>query len=121
MIDSDGRHVGNNVASSAADLFAANDRPIIRYPVEEWDGLVVCLRAPSMATVLAITELEPVALVLALFEAALVDPDGAPLLDADGVEKLFAEKSPTAIGEITQKLHEISGLSEDAEATAEGN
>ena len=118
---------GRNVASSAADLFAADDRPVIRYPVEQWGGLVVCLRAPSMATVLAISELEAskersaeLRQVSALFEAGLVNPGGDQMLDADGVNRLFAEKSATAMTELAKKLRAISGLSED-EATSEGN
>ena len=121
QIDSDGRTV-RTVASSAEDLFAADDRPVIRYPVEEWGGLVVCLRAPTMATVLSIGKVEGAEEQVArLFEVGLVDPAGYPILDGAGVTRLFAEKSASALTEIAKKLKDISGLSEDAEATAEGN
>ena len=39
----------------------------------------------------------------------------------DGVARLFEEKSASSLTEIAKKLKGISGLSEDAEATAEGN
>ena len=122
---SDGPRVeaeGPTVASSAEDLFAANDRPVIRYPVEEWGGLVVCLRAPTMAAVLGIGKLEDEEQQVArLFEIGIVSPDGGPILDGAGVARLFEEKSASSLTEIAKKLKDISGLSEDAEATSEGN